>query len=95
MAASWEETARDKKNRIAGSIPEQWRIAAVAQDDNVMSYARTSGILSDEEVAITESSAVDLVAKMATGQLTSVAVTTAFCKRAALAQQLVGSCISF
>jgi amidase len=40
-------------------------------------------------LAITESTAVDLVSEMAAGKLTSVAVTTAFCKRAALAHQLV------
>ena len=90
MATSWEKTAQDKKSRIADSIPKEWRIDIIPQDDNVMGYAKTSGLLSDEEISITESSAVDLVAKMAAGELTSVAVTTAFCKRAALAQQLVG-----
>ena len=94
MAASWENTAQDKKNRIAESIPKEWRIEAIPQDDNVMSYAKSSGILSDEELSITESSAVDLVARLAAGELTSVAVTTAFCKRAALAQQLVCSLVS-
>jgi len=94
MATAWEKTAQDKKHRIAESVPKEWRIEAVPQDDNVMGYAKASGILSNEELSITESSAVDLVAKMAAGKLTSVAVTTAFCKRAALAQQLVGNHVS-
>jgi len=55
----------------------------------VMDFPAKSGIMSPEELAITESSAVDLVKKLAASELSSVAVTTAFCKRAALAHQLV------
>lgn len=54
-----------------------------------MSFPRQSGILTEEELSITESSATQLVRDIAAGKLTSVAVTTAFCKRAALAHQLV------
>lgn len=54
-----------------------------------MDYPKKSGIMTADELAITESSATDLVARMAAGKLTSVTVTTAFCKRAALAHQLV------
>jgi len=89
MAQSWEKTAQDKKARIFESIPEEWRIKTAVTDNSVLEYPKTSGIMSAEELAITESTAVDLVAKMAAGELTSVAVTTAFCKRAALATQLV------
>lgn len=90
MATSWEKTAQDKKNRISESIPEEWRINGDHPTGNsVMGYPQISGIMTDVELAITESSAVDLVARMASGKLTSVAVTTAFCKRAALAHQLV------
>jgi hypothetical protein len=87
---AWEKTAADKKNRIAASIPQEWRIKSVPTGDSVMDFPKNSGILSAEELAITESTATDLVAQMASGKLTSVAVTTAFCKRAALAHQLVG-----
>jgi len=55
----------------------------------MIDYPKKSGILSAEELTITESSATDLVAQLASGKLTSVAVTTAFYKRAALAHQLV------
>ena len=44
-----------------------------------------------EELQITNSSAVDLVAKLAKGELKAVAVATAFCKRAAIAHQVVCS----
>lgn len=86
---AWEKIAEDKKARIAASIPPEWRLASAPTEDSVMDYPKKSGIMTADELAITESSATDLVAKMAEGQLTSVAVTTAFCKRAALATQLV------
>jgi amidase len=86
---SWQKIAEDKKARIAASIPEEWRIKSLPTDDFVMLYPSQSDIMSSEELAITESSAVDLVVELATGKLTSVAVTTAFCKRAAIAHQLV------
>jgi len=95
MSRSWEETAEDKKFRIAASIPEEWRIKGDILGDSVMEYPSISGIMDDVELSITESSAVDLVAKMAAGQLTSVAVTTAFCKRAAMAHQLVNCALEF
>jgi len=86
---TWEKTAADKKARIAATIPEEWRIKTLPTEDSVMGFPKISGIMTPEEIAITESSATELVAQMASGQLTSVAVTTAFCKRAALAHQLV------
>jgi amidase len=86
---AWEKTAADKKARIEASIPQEWRIKSLPTEDSVINFPRISGIMSTEEVAITESSATDLVAQIAAGKLTSVAVTNAFCKRAALAHQLV------
>lgn len=86
---SWEKIAADKRARIEASIPQEWRIKTKPTEDSVMNFPKASGIMSAEELAITESSATDLVALMAAGKLTSVAVTTAFCKRAALAHQLV------
>ncbi|PSS16719.1 hypothetical protein M430DRAFT_103651 [Amorphotheca resinae ATCC 22711] len=92
---TWEKIAEDKKNRIAASIPPAWRIESLPTEDSVMGYPKTSSIMSAEELDITESSAADLVAKIAAGKLTSVAVTTAFCKRAALAHQLTNCALEF
>lgn len=85
----WEALAKDKRSRILSSIPVEWRIKDLPTTDSVMNFPSKSGIMSAEELAITESSAVDLVRKMAASELSSVAVTIAFCKRAALAHQLV------
>jgi amidase len=86
---TWEDIVADKRTRLEATIPQEWRLKELPSQDNVMDIPRTCGILTDEEIAITESSATDLVEKLAKKQLTSVAVTTAFCKRAALAHQLV------
>ena len=89
MTSSWEAIAADKKSRIEATIPAEWRLKSIPTEDSVMGVPKSSGIMTAEELAITESTAVDLVSEMAAGKLTSVAVTTAFCKRAALAHQLV------
>jgi amidase len=86
----WEEIAADKKKRIDESIPKEWRVEVKDQNGSFMDLPASSGLLSSDELEITNSSAVDLVAKLASGQLKSVDVTLAFCKRAALAHQAVG-----
>ncbi|KAL1306190.1 hypothetical protein AAFC00_004292 [Neodothiora populina] len=95
MAKSWEEVAADKRARIAKSIPSVWKIDTSSLSDNVMDVPEKCGLLSSEELAITNSTAVELVEKMATGKLKSVDVTTAFCKRAAVAQQVTNCALEF
>ncbi|RSL69394.1 Acetamidase [Fusarium sp. AF-6] len=92
---TWETIAKDKKRRIDESIPAEWRVKVPAYDGSMLNFPKDSGIMTLEELVITESSATELVNKMAAGELTSVAVTTAFCKRAALAQQLVNCAHEF
>jgi hypothetical protein len=62
---AWQKIAEYKNAHIAASIPEEWRIKSLPTDDSVMLYPSQSGIMSSEELAITESSAVDLVAELA------------------------------
>ena len=82
--------AADKRRRIDASIPDEWHIDVTEyQEDSVMHIPAASGILSPNELEITNSSAVDLASRLISGQLKSVVVTLAFCKRAALAHQLV------
>ena len=89
MAGSWHERAADKRRRIDQSIPDAWKIESPPIGDSVFDFPGKSGLLSAKELTITESTATDLVKKLATGELKSVEVTLAFCKRAALAHQLV------
>ena len=101
--ASWQQRAANKRQECANKIPEEWRIPPKILDEletpfvdkkNDLIRAQTirkSGILTDRELEITEDYQVDdLIAALADGSLTSVEVTLAYSKRAALAQQLVG-----
>ncbi|THV54386.1 hypothetical protein BGAL_0028g00420 [Botrytis galanthina] len=92
---SWQDIAKDKKDRIDASIPPEWRLKFQPAGDNVMENTDIGDVMSTNEISITNSSATDLVAKMAKGKLTSVEVTTAFCKRAALAHQLLNCALEF
>lgn len=98
----WQARAAEKRDRCTAAIPEPWRLSASAFDgvktplsehpNNLITLeiARRSGILSEVEIEITESFDVaTLLKKLATGELSSVDVTIAFSKRAAVAQQLV------
>lgn len=85
----WKQLAADKKASIDNSIPAEWKLKIWPQEDNVFDYPEHAGILSDAEIALTKTSATDLVAKLAKGEVKSVDVTLAFAKRAAIAHQLV------
>jgi amidase len=89
MTTTWEQRAADKRARLDKAIPAEWKIQSSPTQDSFFDYPETCGILSPKELEITKSSASELVPKLATGTLKSVDVTLAFCKRAALAQQLV------
>lgn len=98
MAAnqSWEELAKQKRAAQYARIPAAWRLSQPNIDRykqserGVLHVPRECGLLSSSEIKITENyDAVALVSELRSGTLTAVEVTTAFCKRAALAQQLV------
>ncbi|THY92519.1 glutamyl-tRNA amidotransferas-like protein subunit A [Aureobasidium pullulans] len=95
MGKDWKEIAAAKNQRINDSIPKEWRIDTSSLPDNVMEIPATSGILSKTELDITNSSATDLVAKLAAGKLKAVDVTTAFCKRAAISHQVTNCALEF
>ncbi|THY73773.1 glutamyl-tRNA amidotransferas-like protein subunit A [Aureobasidium pullulans] len=95
MGKDWKEIAAAKNQRINDSIPKEWRIDTSSLPDNVMDIPATSGILSRTELDITNSSATDLVAKLAAGKLKAVDVTTAFCKRAAISHQVTNCALEF
>jgi amidase len=56
---------------------------------NVMDLPYTCGIMSKEELELTDKDATELLELLASGKVKSYDVTLAFCKRAAIAQQLV------
>ena len=87
----WKQAAQSKKQEIADSIPLEWRIDDVPsikeQPDVTGSWCHK--YLSREEVEITESDAIDIVAKTSAGIWTAEEVTRAFCHRASIAHQVL------
>jgi amidase len=87
----WHDIAARKKAEQQARIPEAWRLSGSTDTEqaNLLQVPRQSGILTDAELQITEKyDATELLDELAQGNLTSMAVATAFCKRAAIAQQL-------
>ena len=91
---AWKAKAAEKRVSQLASIPKEWRLPEpIPNPKNAYEYIKTSGILTKEELKITETTdATILLRKMASGSLSAVAVTTAFAKRAAIAQQLIRCC---
>lgn len=93
MASTWEIQARKARNILQQSIPKQWMVPASklppATQLNVVDFPRTSGTLTDKELAITEMSATALVEGMGKGKLSAEEVVVAFLKRSVMGHQLV------
>ncbi|RAL06112.1 amidase [Aspergillus ibericus CBS 121593] len=86
----WDLVAR-KRRECQEKIPSEWTLSRdlLAVPPHLLEYdlPRRSGILSEDELDLTENfSATQLLAKLASGQVSSLEVTTAFCKRATIAQ---------
>ncbi|KAK1994923.1 amidase [Colletotrichum falcatum] len=96
-AETWELAAAKKRESLAASIPSEWRVPEdllpPASQADVTAWPKTSGWFTEAELAITESTAAELLQKLASGQLKSLEVTRAFCKRAVAAHQLT-NCLS-
>lgn len=88
----WKKIAESKQAERLSKIPKAWLIPEELYKGktNVMDIPTTCGVLSDKEVHITSDfDATGLLEKLKLGKFTSEEVTIAFCKRAAIAQQLV------
>ena len=89
-AADWVTIGSKKRESIAALLPKQWQLDNVpspADAPSAISLARQG--LSQSEVDITENhSASELLSLLASGQLSAVEVTEAFCHRATIAHQL-------
>lgn len=86
----WRAVHGRRKHEIESAIPDAYRLpSALLQSDNALRVPSQSGILTDRELQITESQAVNLLASLRRREYTAVEVVTAFCKRAAIAHQMV------
>ncbi|KAK5124235.1 hypothetical protein LTR85_001938 [Meristemomyces frigidus] len=98
---TWQSRTQRYREAAAAKIPEAWRLDKQFTEDvgptsqrSVLDVPSKCGILTDEELDITENfDIVALLERLAQGAVSSEAVTTAFCKRAAIAQQ-VTNCLT-
>ncbi|KAF4310423.1 Amidase [Botryosphaeria dothidea] len=95
--AAWEAKRKAILEEFISKVPEEYYIPQRYVDNpplDVRGIPRECGILTAEELHITEDyDAVGLAAAIAARKYTSVAVVTAFCKRAIIADQ-VSCCLS-
>ncbi|KAF2242516.1 amidase [Trematosphaeria pertusa] len=93
-ARPWEEIAAEKKKEQESRIPNEWKIPSNALPPpgtrDLRPWAQKSDLLSARELEITDEKydTTSLASAIATGMYSAEEVTTAFCKRAAIAQQL-------
>ncbi|KAG7755340.1 hypothetical protein KL947_004186 [Ogataea haglerorum] len=94
---SWQQIRERKRKLLAEAIPAAWRDPALKRKMldagyvNAREYLDT--VLPEAEKQITRLALAELARKIAAGELTAVAVATAFCHRAALAHQILNCCV--
>lgn len=107
MPQDWRELVAEKRARQEATIPREWILteSQMAAKDvlDVSQIPEKCGLLTPKEIEITNSTVELLLPKLASGEWSSVEVTTAFYKRAIVAHQLasraspshaVDSCLS-
>ncbi|CAF0937800.1 unnamed protein product [Adineta steineri] len=90
---SWEEKARQKRTALHDLIPQEWKLSeSIIKDPpkNLTIVPSQCGILSTLDLEITEIDNIEeLAQQIARGKYSAIQVTQAYCKRAAIAHQLV------
>lgn len=90
---TWESIAAKKRQALKDSIPADWVIPAAllppVDQLDITTFPRDSGFFTGRELEITSTSAQTILSHISSGSWTSEEVTKAFCKAAAVAQQLV------
>ncbi|OJJ32066.1 hypothetical protein ASPWEDRAFT_175370 [Aspergillus wentii DTO 134E9] len=89
---AWKPIVIERRTAQFSSIPSSWHLPEsilLAPPKNALDTIRSCDLLTPQELEWTETTDVrTLVSLLATRQVSSVELTTAFCKRAAIAQQL-------
>lgn len=93
IPVTYLDIARGKQDERHQRIPKDWHLSPKdLQSEHALEVPRRCGILTERELHITEKNdAVDIVNKISDGAFTAREVCVAFCKRAAIAQQLVST----
>ncbi|KAJ6085683.1 hypothetical protein N7499_005312 [Penicillium canescens] len=92
--ATYQERSTQKRADQHSLIPPEWRlhpIPAIESTPNALAYLRL--VLTPDELALTEETDISvLLRKLSSGEISSLDLTRAFSKRAALAHQLTTCC---
>ena len=98
--SDWTSVAAAKRAARDALIPEAWRLPNKPEytDESSPAYLldvtgvpASCGILTPDELIITDTPADEILRNVHSGRWTARAVAEAFCKRAAVAQQLVSN----
>ncbi|RDW59861.1 fatty-acid amide hydrolase [Coleophoma cylindrospora] len=96
---AWQEDIKECQSIQENSVNKEWLLPAdkvpSAEQLNVIDVPKTCGLLTAKELEITETSAGDMVKKMAAGEWTATEVVTSFLKRATIGQQLLNFATEF
>lgn len=94
MTLAYQELAAKKRASQLSLIPPEWRLSpipSISSTPNALSYLRR--LLTPTELSVTEETDITvLLRQLASGNISSLALTRAFAKRAALAHQLTTCC---
>ena len=91
MATDWKKAGKNKAESVLNLIPQEWQLEKIPskEEQRDVTGPYIEQFLSKQEVEITTTGAVGIVANTTSGKWKSVDVAKAFCHRAALAHQLV------
>lgn len=89
---SWRDVAQRAQTKLIESIPQQWRldVEKYTHLKDVTDVPRTCGLLTENQLKITNLTVVEIVAYLERRELRAVDVLEAFAARTAIAHQLVG-----
>lgn len=97
MTRNWQDIAKAKRAALLDSIPAEWRIPADLMPPesqlDVTGFPTKSGFFTDDELKYTSTKIPELLQQIHSGKWKTVDVTSAFCKRAAVAHELT-NCLS-
>lgn len=90
---NWQDIAKESQAKVLNSIPKCWRLDVNRYRDlkDVTNVPYTCGLLTDEQLRITDLTATEIVKKIETRELKALQVLEAFAGRAAIAHQLVSN----
>jgi amidase len=93
----WKSIAAQKQAERLSKIPTEWiipeDILPSPKDQFVQDFPQKSGFFTERELQLTEATASEVVAMIASREWTATEVTTAVCKRTAVALQLI-NCVT-